>query len=462
MATLGCRKDFFTDDPADKLSFSTDTVLFDTVFTTVGSTTQRFVIRNQHDKAISISKIMLAGGQASNFRINIDGLSGIEFENIEIPANDSLFAFAEVTLDPNDQNTPLVVTDSVVFITNGNVQDVDLVAWGQDAYFYGQVGGGVLVCDHVFNNDKPHVVYGFVVVDTNCTLTINAGTQLYFHANSGIAVEKGGSLIVNGTVNEPVVFQGDRLEEVYDDVPGQWFAIWIRSGSNGSNINHALIKNATAGVYVTASIPEPPDANTGLIIRNSYIQNASGFGLITLGGWVQSYNTVYGSAGNFSAGLTTGGNYDFRHCTFANYYKYGNRQTPALYISNYSEDPETGIISGSDLQAYFGNCIIDGNLDSELETDELTDLAFDFLFERCMVRVDPEMDLSNTDNYRNLIVNQEPEFWSTVNHDFRINEGSAAVDAADPVITNSSTELYLDIREIGRKLHPDIGANERQ
>lgn len=462
LAVFGCRKDTFTDNPNDKLGFSKDTVLFDTVFTTVGSTTQRFVIRNENNKAINISKIMLAGGESSNFRINIDGVSGIEFENVEISAEDSLFAFVEVTLDPNSQNTPMIVTDSVVFHTNGNMQDVDLVAWGQDAYFYGGIGLGQPVCNITWNNDKPHVIYGFVVVDTNCSLTINEGTQVYCHANSGIAVENGGSLIVNGTANSPVVFQSDRLEQSYSDIPGQWFAIWIRSGSYGSNINHAIIKNATAGVYVTANIPEPYDANTGLTIRNTYIQNCSGFSLFAINGQVKSYNTVYGSAGTFSAGLTAGGNHEFRHCTFANYYSYGNRQTPTLYINNYQE-VEENVFDLYDLtQAYFGNCIIYGNLENEFETDFIEGPLSNFLFERCLVRSDPESDLSSTNNYRNLVINQVPLFNSTTNHDFRLQENSPAIDKGEIEITTSNTELFMDINGIGRKLGPDIGAHERQ
>lgn len=465
-AIVGCRKDVFTTNAGDQLEFSKDTVLFDTVFTTVGSATRRFTIRNPHDKSIKISKINLASGSASNFRINIDGVPGIAFEDVEIPAEDSLWVFVEVTLDPNNQNTPMIVTDSVTFVTNGNFQDVDLVAWGQDAYFYGAVGFGLPVCNEVWNNDKPHVIYGFIRILENCTLTINEGTRVHSHANSGIAVEEGGVLIVNGTAQSPVTFQGDRLEESYKDTPGQWFAIWIRYGSNGSNINHAVIRNATAGVYVDAINSEDDNfiiyPNTGLTIRNTEIHDCSGFALITNNGFVRSWNTVYGSAGTFSAGLTLGGDYEFRHCTFANYYSNGNRQTPAVYFNNYFQQDETTFEPVPLTQAYFGNCIIYGNVEEEIGPDSIAGADFNYMFDRCLVKIDPsETSVTSPVHYKNLIVNQNPQFDSTQVGDFRLKETSPLLNKADPSITAHFGELFFDLEGKSRKLTPDIGAYER-
>ena len=116
------------------MSFSHDTILFDTVFTTIGSTTKQLKVYNRHNRDIEIASVYLAGGDQSNFRLNIDGLSFYHAENILIRESDSIFIFVEVTIDPVAQNNPLVVQDSIVFITNDNVQDIDLVAWGQDVY----------------------------------------------------------------------------------------------------------------------------------------------------------------------------------------------------------------------------------------------------------------------------------------------------------------------------------------
>ncbi len=466
---VGCRKDVFTTDSSNKLEFSKDTVIFDTVFTTVGSATRRFTIHNPHNRSIRISEINLARGAASNFRINVDGVSGISFTDVEIPPEDSLWVFAEVTLDPNNQNTPMIITDSVTFVTNGNFQDVDLVAWGQDAYFYGQVGFGVEICGAVWNNDKPHVIYGFVVVDTNCTLTINQGTQVHCHANSGIAVETGGSLIVNGTPGSPVVFQGDRLEHDYDDIPGQWATIWIRGGSTGTNINHAIVKNSSIGIWVDAfrSDPSDPnvlivDANTAATVRNTVVQNCSGMSIWGRASRIRSTNSVYGSAGQFSGLYTHGGDYEFRHCTFANYYSNGNRQTPLVLLNNYQEVEGQAPIPFDMANAYFGNCIFYGNLTEELGIDLVTTGTTNYLFDRCMVKIDPsETDVSDPVHYKNLIVNQNPKFDSTQVHRFMLKEESPAIDKGDPSITAHSGELFLDLEGKSRKLSPDIGAYER-
>jgi len=51
-------------------------------------------------------------------------------------------------------------------------------------------------------------------------------------------VQPGGTLNVNGTASpdsnpllNEVTFEGDRLEPLYEDVPGQWGTIWMRQGS---------------------------------------------------------------------------------------------------------------------------------------------------------------------------------------------------------------------------------------
>lgn len=474
-ASMGCRKDVFTTDSGDKLEFSRDTVLFDTVFTTVGSATRRFTIRNPHDKSIKISKINLAGGASSNFRLNIDGVPGIAFENIEIPPNDSLWVFTEVTLDPNNQNTPMIITDSVTFVTNGNIQDVDLVAWGQDAYFYGQLGFGVDICHpsltNVWNNDKPHVIYGYVLIPENCTLTINEGTRVHCHANSGIVARKGGTLLINGTAQSPVVIQGDRLEENYKDIPGQWAAIIIESGSYNSVINHALIKNASVGVLVDGWEEDPEtnevtiDPNTALTIKNTIVQNSSGMSIWAKTAKIKSTNCVFGSAGQYSGLLTYGGDYDFRHCTFANYYSYGNRQTPLLLLNNYFEQEGQPTVSFDLNNAYFGNCIFDGNLEEELGFDDLEGGAFNYFFDRCMVKVDPSetdiTDVTDENYYKNPILNQDSIFVSTHDHNFKLSENSPAIDKGDPYITSTSGDLFLDLEGNSRKLTPDIGAHER-
>ena len=165
-----------------KLKFSTDTVFFDTVFTTVGSITERLKIYNPYDQPVVMERVWLKYGQGSNFKLNVDGIQGKEVKDIRIEANDSIFAFVEVTVDPNGGNTPLVIEDEILFSTNGSEQSVDLVAWGQDAYFWPSFSFQFPGDSVALRTDKPNVFYGYSLVDSLTTLIIPEGAQIHFHA----------------------------------------------------------------------------------------------------------------------------------------------------------------------------------------------------------------------------------------------------------------------------------------
>ena len=169
------------------LRFSVDTLVFDTVFTTVGSITKKIKVYNDLEEDLLINQINLAGSGSSPFRLNIDGLQGDIASDVILRSRDSLYIFVETTIDPNNTNNPLIHTDSIVFITNGNMQDVDLVAWGQDAHFYYSNSYVVFVSNDpqiqndtlfyhsiseptVWSNDKPHVIYGLVVIENGASL----------------------------------------------------------------------------------------------------------------------------------------------------------------------------------------------------------------------------------------------------------------------------------------------------
>jgi hypothetical protein len=271
--TSSCKKDLLLSN--DALEFSVDTVLFDTVFTSIGSTTKNFKIYNRSNRPVVIDEVRLAGGSASTYRFNLDGDSGVLFTDVRIPANDSLFGFVEVTLGENNLNDPLIIEDSILFSTNGVEQRVLLAAWGQDAYFhYNDVNDGV------WPNDKPHVIYGYAAVDSAQSLTIQAGTNIYLHKNSLLYVYKG-SVHIAGELNNKVTIQGDRLEAFYDDVKGQYYGIYFQE-ARPSLIEHAIIKNGTAGVHVFSEDP----SNTGYTveIRNSEIFNHSSYGIFNYSG----------------------------------------------------------------------------------------------------------------------------------------------------------------------------------
>ena len=146
---------------------------------------------------------------------------------------------------------------------------------------------------------------------------------------------------VNGTADEPVTFQGPRLEAAFRELPGQWDRIWINEGSVNNVINHAIIKNGFIGIQA-----ETMDASMGnrLVISNTQIRNMTGIGLLSRFYRIQAYNSVIANCAVYDAALTIGGSYDFRHCTLGNYWSLSTRQTPSLLITDYYEDPYTNTV----------------------------------------------------------------------------------------------------------------------
>lgn len=441
----GCKKDLFITDDGAQLEFSTDTVFFDTVFSTIGSTTQLVKVYNRHDKNIRISEIVLEGGSFSAYRINVDGLDGNTQENIEIAPNDSIFIFVEVTVDPGNINDVFVVEDKIRFKTNGNEQHVQLTAWGRDAYFHGGPGGiTVLDCNEVWNNDKPHVIYGIVAVDSACTLTINEGTQVYVHAKSGLYIYKG-TLNIFGNKNSEVVFQGDRLESAYADIPGQWGiqldfevqgaigpeiasvargGIWIYQ-SPGSEIQYAILKNGGMGIQVDTTGTN----DYAVDISNTKIHNMSGIGLWGQGAYIKGTNLLVTNCGQMCAYFSIGGKYVIDNCTFANYWTDGTRTTPTFLLNNYYEDVNGNIQVRPIVASEFRNCIMYGSnalLDdyNEFDLDLKEEENQVFQFHYCLV--DTDSDVSDDGSHWDFMVNQQaPYLCSPENNNFKISNDAS-------------------------------------
>lgn len=441
-----CRKENLLTDKSAKLKFSLDTVFFDTVFTTVGSTTKMIKVYNPHSQTIRISEIELVGGTASQFRINVDGDNGIRFKDIDIRAGDSLFVFAEVTVDPGNSATPFIVEDRIRFFTNGNEQFVEMAAWGQDAYFHGGPGGGlhILPCSEVWNNDKPHVVYGIVAVNENCQLTINEGTQVYVHARSGIYVFRG-RIDVLGAQNNEVVFQGDRLEPRFANVPGQWgiqlnFQVQTGSGpeivsvarggiwiyqSPGSVINHAILRNGGMGIQVDTT----GTSEFALEITNTRILNMSGIGIWGQGAHIRGRNVLAGNCGEGCGLFSIGGIYQFDNCTFANYWSGASRSAPAFALNNYYRDINQQIQIRPLTNCRFNNCIMYGNNAflnnfNEFVVDVLEEASQEYEFKYCLV--DTDLNVNNDGNRWDNMINQQPPFLcNPSNRNFGISNGAS-------------------------------------
>lgn len=446
---ISCENEEFYDGSEYYISMSADTVQFDTVFSTIGSVTKRFTISNPHNQKVKIDQIYLAGGDDSFFRINVDGNPGTSIRNVEIDKHDSLYIFVEVTVDPLNQNNPLEIKDSILFITGNYEQDVNLIAWGWDV----TIIKNQIVGTETWTSEKPYLILNSMMVDTNEVLTIDAGTKLFFDKKSRLYVA--GTIQVNGAHENKVVFTGARLDNDYQEIPGQWQGIWLMPGSSDNYINEAVIKNAIIGIQVdtfTTSL------NPTLHLSNSIIKNMTSSALYAQGSRVYGYNNEFSNCGQYTTALTIGGTYEFYHCTFANYWNYSTRRTASVLLTNYYIDINDNYQVRPLEKAYFGNCIIYGNKESEILFDNNPAGDFNYYFDHSVLKIDQEA--LNASQIENCIINESPLFVAPYEYNYELDTLSVAKDAAKVEIANL---FPLDLNHNSRfnDEGPDIGAYER-
>ena len=459
-----CRKENQVNpDSSLKLSFSADTVLFDTVFTSLGSATHQLKVYNTHGDDLKVSSVRLSGGEASPFRINLDGETATEFYDKIVPANDSLYAFLRVTINPNDLNTPFVVEDELEFVTNGNTQTVKLLAWGQNAnyivadkvvilgetpYHYHIVADSLETT--VWTSERPYVIYGYALINSYGTLKIEKGTHIYCHQGGGILSWSDGQLVIDGTADEPVVVQGDRLEAYYNDTPGQWEQILMMDGRAGADhrISHAIIRNGTIGLNCQSALKVTECA---LRIDNTIVENQSGYGLFSILYAVEAKNFVIANCGyaNFWA---FGGDYRFVHGTIANYWSATEHSDNiAMQIANQALD------SHEELYYYpfhmeMDNCIVYGKQKNEMTTSFGAEADSTFVLDHCLVK--SEKFNGDMAGFSHCLFNLEPYFVST--KDFHIDSiASPVIGTGNPLFGN---ELPYDLDGVSRIGAPDMGA----
>ena len=494
-----CRQEFIFNPSSVNLSFSKDTVYLDTVFSNIGSSTYTLKVYNQSNKDILIPSIKLSKGQNSNYRMNVDGLIGNntligkEFENIEILARDSMYVFIETTIDILslvENETHFLYTDAIEFENTYGIQKVELVTLVKDAVFiypnldsegitetlnFDIDGDGISDETSIkgrfledselnFTNTKPYVIYGYAAVGNGKSLNINAGSRIHFHAGSGLLITNNASLHVYGLpsldselLENEVIFEGDRLEPFYENVPGQWQTIWLYDGSVDNIINNATIKNGTIGVLSDGNEENPSKFQ----ITNSQVYNHSNFGILGRATSIIAENLVVNNCGLSSFAGTFGGNYNITHSTIANYWSSSFRQFPALLLNNFIVDAENTVITNPLTTANFTNCIIYGNNNPELLIEKENTEIFNFKFTNSLIYFDDlngnfssaEYDFSNSIIYENIIFNNDPLFQDPNNNRLKIPVGSPAQGTG--IIYGN---LNKDITNTIRNQPPDIGA----
>lgn len=450
-----CEDENYISDENAHLTFSVDTLMFDTIFTTIGSTTQSFRVINPHNQPILVSSIELAGGDESFYRLNIDGELTNKITDVEIPANDSIYIFVELTVDPNGYNQPMIVQDSISFVTNTKLQDIDLLAWGQDFIPIKQE----IITSTTWTSDKPYLVYDYAYVDSGQVLTIEPGARIYFHNKAGLYVK--GNIKALGTTAEPIEFSGDRLEEMYSDIPDQWQGILLFPNDELNEFENVHIKNANIGLQV-GTIENEGYAYAR--IHNTRIEHMAFAGIFALKSQIEATNTLVADCGYTCVALLVGGSYNFTHCTVANYWgTFSNRKEAAVLISNQLVVQQEGgnVVYIGDLHnANWRNSIIWGNKANEFDFAKNEDVIFNCQLENSIVRLADTTDISDPMMYVNIIKDEDPLFFDRGTYDYQLDTLSPAKDAG----TIKYGELIpFDLNGVSRLEDeaPDLGAFER-
>jgi len=439
---LGC--DPLANPVSGRLSFSADTISFDTVFSSAGSATLEFRAVNIEREPLLIDRIWLGGGKDSPFRLNINGMPGTEARNIVLARNDSLFVFVMVTIDPTGEDSPVAVIDSVNFMSGNYTGRVILEAWGQDIWIIDKD----IHSDASWNEGKPYVIKGSLFIDTLASLTLNPGTRVYLHRGGSVIVA--GSLHSSGSADKRVIIATDRLEYVYKDVPGRWKGICFLDCSKNNNIDFTEIRNAEIAVKMTGNGASVPD----LVMNGTMLMHSSVASLAAENADVFAVNCLFAHSGFSTVSLTEGVSYAFVHCTVAGRWEYGFRSEPAMFIGRGNGTlPAVSVV----------NSIITGNLENELYVDaSASDAALLLKADSSLIKVDTiGSSWYSRSLFRNVMTGSSARFIDEASYDYRPDTLSPLLDRAG----RSEAILWpYDIRNKPRPTGPgsDIGAYERQ
>lgn len=474
-----CRDDFEFEPSNMPLTFSKSVVYLDTVFTNIGSSTYTLKVFNPSDKNIVLESVEFAKGQDSKFRMTVDGMIGLnnrKFDKVEMLAKDSMYIFIEVTADIADltSNNELefLYEDQIVFKHFGGLapQTVDVVTLIKDAIFIKpndldpdperilkevydiaenpdssiNLRGYKLTDSELnWNRTKPYVVYDWVIVPNGKTLTIDSGTKVHFHKNSGMVVQKNGILKIYGTssiysngeilIDNNVHFMGDRLEQTYNNVPGQWNSLWILSNLE-NEISYLKLKNAGVGIYATVLALN--DNSPKIKIQNTEIYNCSQFGVLGVNANIEMFNTVINNCGRISLAGFLGGKYNITHCTINN--TWNNPNQLSMYFSNHWETRSSLLLKAL-TEANVNNSIIYGNNRIQFLAENKVpseNIALNFKFNHCLIKFNssstnlagnPLYNFNDNSRYINCSIatnsnDFRPKYKLTQNHPFDLTE----------------------------------------
>lgn len=451
-ALSSCIDDDITTSPSARLSFSRDTVSFDTVFTGQGTPTARLLVFNRGKKAVSISSIAVKGGDA-HFQINVDGQSGTSFSNVEIRGEDSIYVFVECLLPETAQKEPYLMEDELEFVTNGNRQSVLLEAYGQNVK---RLKGLKVSSDLTLTADLPYVISDSMVVEKGATLTVEPGAKLLFHDKASLTVN--GTLKARGDASHKIDMRGDRLDNVlpdasYDIMAGQWKGVRIGAESFGNEMAYVNMRSTVEGLVLDSC---GNLADRKLLLENSWLHNSQGNAFTSAYTRTEAYGCVFSEAADNVVSLT-GGSHIFSQCTFSNYYLFSGRFEPILglyHIGGEDEDSPVDPAVNPYMQARFENCIVYG-MTADINRPSLD--ATDVYLYNVLLKSEGE----NDEHFVDCLWDQDPLFYTEREKyifNYRLRPDSPAINAGNPQYLNALNLYDMDGQRRGAAGNPTLGA----
>lgn len=466
----GCLgEDEFSTSPTDVLTCGVDTLAMDTVYAGQLTNTFNFWVYNRSKKAVRLSSIQLGQGSASPFRVNVDGeylAGGVGGNGLDVLAGDSICVFVALNAPSTDKDDPQLLEDKLSFTTSsGGTSQMTLTAYTQE---FINLRGMVVDKDLTLDSKRPYHIYDSLYVAPGAKLTLTPGTRLYFQSAAGLKVA--GTLVAQGTLEQPVILRGDRLGmmftlQPYDRVPGQWQGVRFLPNSQDNTLNYCDIHSAQYGIHCDSA---------EVRIENSILHNVNGHGLEARMSDVYVGNTQISNSGGDCVKLL-GGNFMFVHCTIARYQYIETGNTGvALRFANADGETKYPLT-----QLDFYNCLISGMGDDEIMGDDCSTendvTQFAYSFNNCLLCT-PQTDAMNQKNClweddgnkdgredTRRDKNFMPEFdFSRLLFEFMLNPKSLAVDAADADVTRQTYTLDRLGRSRFEDGKPDIGCYEAQ
>ncbi len=454
-----CRKDdVFTNSPVS-LNFSTDSIDFDTIFSlkdsgvigTPRSITLRLIVTNPNENAVKTS-IQMQGNQYGLFKLNADGIPGSgnlqKIDNVEIRGKDSIYVFIQTYINP-DVSNQFQVTDNILFNTNGNLQKIVALTYAMNANYF---KNDTISADDTWSDSKPYVIYDDLFIKPGVTLTINPGVKIHSHNNSTIYVW--GTLKIEGTVDNPVILQGDRLDDDYKEVPNQWNGIHFLQSSVNNKIQGAIIKNGFVGVRVdSVSL----NGNPKLTITQTIIQDMGAVGLLSYSGYIKAENNLISNCGQYSVLGDLGGRYDFTFNTFVALGASGARKNATVTFTNTPYKNDKGIITIFPLSYTLRNNIVWGSNEDEINfvRDELGVTQTSIVkYNNIKTQLFLDELAQSNSTVQNNQLNFDPIFVDYLKKNYKIKGGSPCSGAAD-----QTTGITVDLADKFR-LNASVGAYE--